>query len=231
MSMIFRQFLLLAGMLLLAGCATTHLPLTSLVPGKELTTIQSAVTISVKTAEKSTGARGYLIYKRPDRFHLVLLSPFGATLLDIYSDGERITGLLPERKIAYRGVIAELPDREGLRFWGLMKWVLARPPVVGPALGAREIVREDGSVERVFFYANGQVQRKVAENGDEAAYADYRSIDGIAFPETIELRTMRGDSVTITFDEPEINKPVDELVLLPQLDGFALLPFTAFPGF
>ena len=82
--------LLIVAASFLSGCAVTpKSPLEGIIPGKEVETLKSAISISVKTAERSIGGRGFLIFNRPDRFHLAILSPFGLTMIDIYSDGDR----------------------------------------------------------------------------------------------------------------------------------------------
>src|ERR1039458_2813244 len=83
---------ILAVPVVISGCATAPKePLTGLVPGKEIKTLQSSVAISVQSAGKNFGARGYLLYKRPDLFHLAFLSPLGQPMFDFYSGGDRLT--------------------------------------------------------------------------------------------------------------------------------------------
>jgi len=214
----------------LAGCAAAPKPLVGLVAGKEAETVQSTISIAIRTPEVSRGGRGYLLFKRPDRFHLAILSPFGLTLLEVFSDGERLTCLVPSKGTAYSGRIADLPAREGLRTWGLMRWVVEKPPVAGPAL-KRDHVTADGRRETVYYDEQGVVLRKVTEDGDQVAFSDYQVYDGVAFPSVMDLTTAGGESVRITFDEPELNNPVEEKALVPDLDGVNVLPFSAFNGF
>jgi len=218
------------GFLFVAGCASVPKPLTGLEPGKEVETLQSSISIAVRTAATSRGGRGYLLFKRPDRFHLAVLSPFGAPLLEVYSDGERLTCLVPAKQTAYSGPIAALPDREGLKAWAMMRWVVERTPVAGPAL-SRENVNSSGRRETLYYDEQGLLLRKVTEEGDQAVYRDYRSLNGVAFPAEIELSDVARNVVTITFDEPEVNKPLDDAALTPALAGMRVLPFTEFTGF
>jgi len=191
-----------------SGCAAApRQPLTGLIPGKEVETLQSSISISVRTPERSVGGRGFLVFKRPDRFHLAVLSPFGLTLMDLFSDGDRFTCVIPSRQTAYSGLISELPDRDGLKAWAMMRWVVERQPVAGPAL-ERDNVNAAGVRERL-----------------------YRNVDGVAVPESIELSDSRGDTVQVVFEDPEVNRPVEEGVLSPRLEGVKVLPFTEFHGF
>ncbi|HLO26302.1 MAG TPA: outer membrane lipoprotein LolB [Geobacteraceae bacterium] len=217
--------------LLLSGCAAVpKQPLSGLVPGREVETLQSSISISIKTAVRSMGGRGFLIFKRPDRFHMAVLSPFGPTLADIYSDGERFTCVVPSRQIAYSGSIEELPDRDGLKAWAMMRWVVEQPPAAGPAL-TRENMNGSGVRERLFYDTQGLLMRKETEDGDRVEYRDYRNVNGVAVPESIELSNRRNDTVRVVFDEPEVNQPVEEAALKPNLEGLTVLPFSAFKGF
>jgi YD repeat-containing protein len=225
------SLLLLAALALFAGCAAApKAPLTGLVPGKEVETLQSAISISVKTAGRSMGGRGFLIFKRPDRFHLAVLSPFGLTLAEMYSDGERFTCVIPSRQTAYSGSFEELPEQDGLKAWAMMRWVVERTPVAGPAL-ERENVNSAGVRERLSYDAQGLLSSKETVAGDRVTYRDYRNVNGLAFPESIELTNSRDDTVKVVFDEPEVNRPVDDAALTPRLEGVTVLPFSEFHGF
>jgi hypothetical protein len=218
-------------LLSVSACATVAKPLSGRVPGREAETLQSPIAISVKSGERSMGGRGYLIFKQPDRFHLAVLSPFGLTLFEVFSDSKRITCLIPSKQIAYSGLLSELPDQGVMKSWGMMKWVVERPPVAGPSLAALEITAGSGRRERIFFDSNGLVQRKVTEDGDEVVYNGYQNINGVPFPASIEINNRGGDTVKIVFDEPEINQPVEDAALKPNLEGITVRPLADFKGF
>lgn len=218
-------------LLLLSACASTPKPLTSPVPGKWVETIQSAVAVSIKQGEESKSARGYLIFRRPDRFHLALIAPFGQSLLDVYSDGKSFICLIPVKQTAYRGSLDELPEQDGVRLWGLMSWVVEQPPIANSNSTEQDNVTIDGRREKILYDERGLAVRRIAENGDRVDYRDYGSVDGVPFPMGVELSDRNGIKVSVTFDEPEINRPVEEAVLAPSLDNVTILPFSAFQGF
>lgn len=224
------KYLLLPALLFTGACATIPRPAAIPTPGKDIETVQSPVSVTVKTAKRSVGGRGYLVFRHPDQFHMAILSPFGFTVMEMYSDGERLTCIIPSKDVAYQGLLSDLPEQGGLKNWGLIKWVVERPPVAGPSMGAREIVMADGRREQIFFDSHGLVQRKVTEDGDEALYKGYRDVNGVAFPETIEMINRNGDRVQIAFDEPEINQPIEDAALKPRLDSLTVLPLSQFRG-
>jgi len=115
--------------LLIAGCVTGPKPQLMVEPGKGVETLQSPVAITITAGGTSRSVRGFLIFKRPDRFHMAVLGPFGITLLEVYSEGDRLTCLIPSKDLACSGLLAELPEGGGLKSWQIMKWVVEEGPV------------------------------------------------------------------------------------------------------
>jgi hypothetical protein len=81
-----------------------------------------------------------------------------------------------------------------------------------------------------FYDGKGLLERKKFSNGEEVFFRDYQSADGVPFPSVIEFIDRNGARVKITFDEPEINKPVDNAALVPNLEGITPLPLASFRG-
>lgn len=219
-----------AAVVILSGCSTAPKPLVGLAQGREVETLQSRISVAIRAPGGSQGGRGYLIFKRPGSFHVAIISPFGPTILDMFITGDRITCLLPSRQIAYVGRLAELPEKGGLRSWGLMRWVVEQPPPSGPAL-SREHVMADGRRETVSYGEHGIILRKETEDGYKVSYLDYQVVNGVAFPSVMEISTPQGGMIRITFNEPQVNQPVEEEALSPPLEGFTVLPFSEFKGF
>lgn len=216
---------------LLSACATVPKPLPSVKPGKDIDTLQSAVSLSVKAGGKSIGGRGYLVFKRPDRFHLAVLSPFGTTMMDVFVSDDRMTCLIPSKQTAYQGRISELPDRNALRGWGMMRWVVDTPAAPdGVKAGNREYLASDGRKDILSYDEHGLLVSKTNEDGDRVVYGEYHDVNGVAFPSSIEMSNMQGDTVRIVFDEPETNQPLEEAALNPLLEGVEVLPLTEFKG-
>lgn len=222
---IFRLLLLLFCAETLLGCATVKEPLTGLVPGRNVNTLQSSVSLSASSGERSSAGRGYLIYQAPDLYHLLLLSPFGQTILEAFGENDRFTCVIPSRQLAYTGLLSDLPDQSALKSLQLFRWVMAPPPLPVPA-PARQKVEMQGIT--YYFDEIGMLERKVAPSGDQVSYEGYKSLDGVPFPETIVIRNASGGEVRIVFDEPQLNAPVEASQLRPELSGMALLPLSEF---
>jgi len=219
-----RMVIVVLSAFALFGCATTQKPLVGIVPGKSVETLQSAVGITATSGEHSTGGRGYLAYKAPDLFHLALVSPFGQSVLEAFAVSDRFTALFPSKQTAYSGYLSELPETSSLKSMGLLKWVM----VPAPASTERESTGSSG--DRYFFDARGLLERKVSPEGDEVFYEQYRNVDGVAFPESIRIANRFGASVTISFEDPQVNAVIDNSVLTPNLEGFTVLPLMMFKG-
>ena len=173
---------------------------------------------------------GVLFYKRPESFRLTILAPFGQSIFDIVINDGKVLCLMESKKKGWQGSMQDLPDRLGVRIWPLLQWVLEPPHPAGPSL-ERSFTRADGTVEQVYYDAAGFVQKKVNAAGDEVAYRDYRLADGLAVPNGIEIKTAEGSSLILSFDGPDINRPIDSEILSPPLDRYEILPLADFKGF
>ncbi|HEX2768700.1 MAG TPA: outer membrane lipoprotein LolB, partial [Geobacteraceae bacterium] len=96
--------------LLIIGCATLPKTQVPFRPGATLETLAAMVTISVKAPQVNTGGHGYMVYQRPDRFHMVILTPFGTTALETYSSDDRLTIVIPSKGVVYAGAFDEMPE-------------------------------------------------------------------------------------------------------------------------
>jgi len=216
-------------LILLAGCAARQLPPSEpLNPAAIITTLTSSVALSVKAGDKGLSGRGYLIMRAPDQFRLVILSPFGTTLAEMFLAGDELLYLASSQNLAYRGSLRDLPDAPALQGWRLLRWTTERvlPETPGQLRFSRQ--RAGGEEETVFFDRQGLVLKKRMD-GDEVRYEGYQSITGVPVPTAIEIIDRTGITVRITLDEPEVNEPLDEKAFIPTLDGVTVLPLSQFP--
>jgi Outer membrane lipoprotein LolB len=214
---------------LLTGCAARQVPVTvSLNSSATITTLTSSVSLSVTAGEKGLSGRGYLIMRAPDQFRLVILSPFGTTVAEMFLHGEQLLYLASSQNLAYQGQLTDLPNAPALQGWRLLRWTTepVAPATVGQEFLTRQ--RADGVWEYIDFDSQGLVLKK-SIGGDEVRYEGYQSVDGVPVPTTIQIVDRAGITVRITLDEPEVNKPLDEKAFVPELDGVKVLPLHQFP--
>ena len=228
--MLMRKFSLWL-LLLLCSCVSRPAVIEpQVVHGVVIDTLQGGVNVSLQSPAGKMSGNGVLFYKRPEIFRITILAPFGQTVFDIIVNDGKVLCLADSRKKGWQGELADLPPWLGARIWPLLKWVVEPPHPAGASL-ERSFTRPDGSVEKLFYDSAGFVQKKVNSVGDLVTYGDYRVIDGIAVPMLMEIATVDGNSLKLVFDEPEINKPVENEVLAPDLKGYEILPLVEFKGF
>jgi outer membrane lipoprotein-sorting protein len=217
--------------LLAAGCAALPKAQVPFRPGATLETVAAMVTISVKTPQVNTGGHGYMVYQRPDRFHMVILTPFGTTALETYSSDDRLTIVIPSKGEAYAGAFDEMPIESPLRGWRMIRLMAVDEPLFDPVKkGTSEKSSKTTGEITSFYDAQGLLERKKFSSGEEVFFRDYQSAEGVPFPSVIEFIDRNGARVKITFEEPEINKPVDNAALVPNLEGITILSLASFKG-
>ena len=226
----FRLINLLLALLLLSACATFSPAPINYRPGAVVETLSSAVSLSIHSTDSSMGGSGYLLFRRPDQLHLVVLSPFGTTMMEAFALGDRITLIYPSQSTAYVGSFDELPDKGGLQGWRLMRWVMDADPREGTPLSETvERTSKLGFSEKV-TYEHGLVTAKESSAGDHVYYSKYIVVNGVPVAAELDLRNGRNDRILITLDEPEINTPLDDAVFTPLLDGLTVMPLSALKG-
>jgi len=217
--------------LLTAGCATLPKPQVPFRTGATLETVAAMVTISVKGPHVNTGGHGYMVYQRPDRFHLAMLTPFGTTALETFSSDDQLTIVIPSKGEAYTGAFDEMPDNSPLQGWRMIRLMAVDEPLFDPVKkGTSEKTSKAERDITSFYDSQGLLKRKIFGTGEEVFFRDYQSEEGVPFPTVIEFIDRNGAQVKITFDEPEINKPVDNAALVPNMEGIKLLPLASFKG-
>lgn len=217
-------------LLLLSACSALPRPSIDYTPGAVVDTLSTEMSISIHTSETMMGGHGFLVYRRPDQLHLVMLSPFGTTLMEAFALGERITLVYPARSTAYSGLIPELLGKGGLQGWSMMRWVMdVDTPAAGMMSGTLERRNKQGIMEKVTF-ENGLVTAKVSADGDKVYYSDYIVVNGVPLATEIDLRNSHDDRILLILSEPEVNIRLDDTALLPRLSGMTVLPLSDIKG-
>jgi len=226
-----RCIRILACLLPLLICSCAAVPKVPLVytPGSVVETLSSAVSLSVRSSAGSSGGHGYMVYRRPDQVHLVVLSPFGTTLMEAFGLGDRLTLVYPSQGVAYTGRFDELPIESGLQGWRLMRWVMdADPSSQTDKTGSVERELAQGDRETV-TYESGLVTAKSTSAGDQVFYRDYVLVNGIPLASELEILNGRADRIRLKLEEPEVNVALDAAVFVPRLEGLTVLSLSALP--
>lgn len=224
--LLFRVLKHLLPLLLLSACASLAPAPLNYRQGAVVESLSSSVYLSINASGMNLAGSGYLVYRRPDQLHLVVLTPFGTTILEAFALGERIVLIYPSQSTAYVGKFDELPDNNALQGWRLMRWVMDADPREDKQLcEAVERIGKLGFSEKL-SYKNGLVVAKESQTGDKVLYGKYVAIKGIPVASELELQNSREDSIRITLDEPDVNIYLDDTLFVPRLDGLTVVPLS-----
>ncbi len=215
--------------LLLAACTTTHpvLQNSPMVPGAVVDTISSTVTLSLHSTERNLSGRGVMVYRRPDQLRLIMLSPFGTTVMEAQVMGDRLTLSYPASGVAYQGRIDELPaSASGQRGLALLRWVLeSDPPAGAPYNGEVEHATSRGAMERISM-RDGQVVEKDLPSGERVRYRNRTVLAGVQIPLELQMENADGARIRLTLEDPEVNTPLEDKVFSIPLQGMRVLPLS-----
>lgn len=223
---IFKNVVAIIILLVISSCA--HVPKPPLVynQGAVLETISTGISLSLQTSERSISGSGFMVYRRPDKIHMILLSPFGTTVFEVFALGNQITLVYPSQGVAYTGHINQLPKKGGAQGWSLMRWVMDADPVGRSKMdGTYGRVNNQGSKEDITVI-NGLITVKSNSDGDKVYYEDYSIINGVPVASEIDIRNKQNDRIRLKLQESEVNTHLDDAVFTPRLDGIKLLPLS-----
>lgn len=222
-------FLLLIGITLLlpCGCAIVPKPTLAYQPGAVVETLSATASLSISKGDQGMGSNGYLLYQRPDRMRLVILSPFGTTLMEAIVSGSRITIISNTKREAYSGTLEELPRTGQGETWRHARWIMdTDTPGSFVGDGSLERINSMGDRERVTF-ENGLVVSKTLANGDMVRYLDYMLVNGVPLATEIIMNSHDDGRFRIKVAEPEVNAELAADAFVPQLDGVTVYPLSA----
>jgi len=222
--------LCLATLFLQCGCASmTKTPL-EYRPGAVVETLSATASLSISKGDQGMGSNGYLLYQRPDRMRMVILSPFGTTLMEAIVTGNRITVISNSKGVAFSGTMEELPRTGEGETWRHARWVMdTDPPGSFVGDGSLERVNSMGDSERVIF-ENGLVVSKTLANGDMVRYRDYLLVNGVPLATEIIMDSHDGGRFRIKVTEPEVNAELSADAFKAHLDGLTVYPLSALKG-
>ncbi len=219
--------LLIVVLLLSNGCAAAQLVYP---PGAVVETLSAATSLSISKGDQGMGSSGYLLYQRPDRMRMVILSPFGTTLMEAVVTGNRITIINTSSGAAYTGLLQDLPRTGAGDTWRNARWVMDTDPPGSPDRnGVLERVNSMGLKERVIF-ENGLVVSKSLANGDMVRYNDYVVVNGVPLATEIIMDSHDGGRFRIKVSEPEVNAELAPEAFVTHLEGLMVYPLSALQG-
>ena len=222
------SLLLMLVIALLSGCqALRARPDISYAVGAVAETLSSNVSLSHTTSERSISGSGYLMLRKPDHIRVVILSPFGSVLQEIYVSGELVTIIDAGNGLAFTGSYMDLPDRSDFSAWRYIHWLIdIDPPNPLRSTAVIERINRFGSPEKAVF-ENGFLISKTTEKGGSVGYSRYTAVQGVAVPLEIKYITAAKEEFSLTFEEPEVNVPFADGAFTPQLDTFRVYPLSS----
>jgi outer membrane lipoprotein-sorting protein len=211
----------------LSGCLSARIPPGANYVGSEVaSTLSSNVSLSYATPDKSISGSGVLMYKKPDRMRVVLLSPFGSVLQEIYVSGELITIIDSGNGIAFSGSHTDLPEKGDFSGWRYINWLIdIDPPDPSRRTVAVQRINRFGEPEKADFESGLLVSKRTVAGGI-VRYGGYSDIQGAQFPSNIRYETAAGETFTITFEEPEVNVTFADDVFTPELSKLRVYPLS-----
>jgi hypothetical protein len=158
---------------------------------------------------------------------MVILSPFGSVLQEIYVSGELVTIIDTGNGIAFSGSYRELPDKGDLNGWRYIHWLIdIDPPDTLRGTVTIERINRFGEPEKASFEKGLLISKQSATAG-HVTYGRYVAVQGIAVPLEIMYETAAGEKFTILLEDPEINVPSADDVFTPKLDKLRIYPLSA----
>jgi outer membrane lipoprotein-sorting protein len=220
------SLLLMLSMLLACGCAGTPKPSFSYQPGSVVETLSATAALSISKGDQGMGSNGYLLYQRPDRMRLVVLSPFGTTVMEAVVTGTQITIIDNSKGVAFSGSLEELPRKGQGETWRNARWVMDTDrPGSFAGDGTLERVNSMGEKEQVTF-ENGLVVSKTLANGDMVRYREYELVNGVPLATEIIMNSQDGGRFRIKVTDPEVNVELAAEAFIPHLDGLTVYPLS-----
>lgn len=212
---------------LASGCALIAKPPLVYQTGAMVETLSAAASLSISKGDQGMGSSGYLLYQRPDRMRLVILSPFGTTVMEVIVVGDQITIVNASKGVAFLGRMEELPHKGEGETWRNARWVMdIDPPGSSVRDGSVTRVNRLGQEEQV-TYENGLVVSKSLANGDMVSYGDYELVNGVPLATEIIMYSHDGGRFRIKVTEPEVNAPLSAEAFQARLDGLTIYPLAA----
>lgn len=194
------------------------------IAGTAVTSLSSNISLTYTNHDRSISGSGYFMYQSPDHIRVVILSPFGSVLQEIYVVGERVTIIDPANGIAFNGSRTDLPDKGDFSGWRYINWLIDIDPSE-PSRNNAVIARINrfGQPENASF-DNGCLISKRTSEGGTVRYGRYTPVQGIPYPLEIKYDTVAGEKFIIQLEDPEVNVSFSADAFTPNLSKLRVYP-------
>ena len=195
--------------------------------GLVVDSLSTNVSLSYTTSDRSISGSGYLMYLKPDRMRVVILSPFGSVLQEVYVSGDLVTIIDAGNGIAFSGTQTDLPEKGDFSGWRHINWIIDIDPL-NPSQGSAVIERINkfGKAENATF-EKGLLISKSTLAGGLVRYGKYTAVKGVPLPLEITYETATKEKFGILLDDPEINVSLAESVFKPNLSNIHVYPLSS----
>ncbi len=211
----------------LSGCVAVR-PSQELVyaSGGVVQSLSSNVSLSYAAHGRSISGSGYLMYLKPDKMRVVILSPFGSVLQEIYVSGELVTIVDAGNGVAFSGNFMDLPDKGDFSGWRYIHWLIdIDPPDPSRGNAVIDRINRFGQPEKATF-ENGLLISKSTEAAGLVRYGRYAVVQGGAFPLEIIYEAATQEKFTLLLEEPETNVPLTDTAFMPNLVKLRIYPLS-----
>jgi outer membrane lipoprotein-sorting protein len=229
---IMKRFILLLclSLFLISGCAMT--PKAPLVykDGAVVETLSANAVFSIAKDGQTMSASGLMVYKRPGQMRLIILSPFGTTVMELFVSGDHITIIDTSNGVAFSGLFKDLPAGGEADKWRQARWIME--------IDTPDLKRKNSSIERInssgirelVKYADGVVVSKKLADGKEASYDEYIVINGVPLATEIVMESPIGDRFSLKISDPEVNGEIAADAFEPKMNELTVYPLSALKG-
>ena len=218
----------LSMVVILSGCLAHNPPAEVLyTSGAAVESLSSNVSLSYSAPDRSASGSGYLMFRKPDQMRMVVLSPFGSVLQEVYVSGEVITIIDVGNGLAFTGTYRDLPDTGDFSNWRYLRWLIdIDPPDSLRDTTVIERMNRFGELEKATFEKGLLISKSTASAG-VVRYGKYSAEHGVTFPLEITYKNVAQERFTISLEEPEINVPFVEGSFVPNLSKFRVYPLSS----
>ncbi|MFZ4859290.1 MAG: hypothetical protein ACOYL3_23170 [Desulfuromonadaceae bacterium] len=220
-------FFLLILLPLLSGCMTVR-PKVDLVytDGSVAESLSSNVSLSYVASNQSISGSGVLMFHKPDQLRVVIFSPFGSVLQEVFIHGEHVSVVDTGNGVAFDGSYMELPDKGNFSGWRNIHWLFDIDPPESSRRSTNFVRNNKYGHQEKAVFENGLLISKTTAEGDFVSYGKYSTVKGVAFPLEIIYKTVAHEQFTLQFEEPEINIPFADGVFSVNLSKYRVYPLS-----